>query len=549
MKKNKLSLFYALLLSAATAAPLMAMLYLADRFFGLAFLPFDFFDWLARMLPGSLLTFGIDSMVDTIIAFNLGETSSAAKTAEQLLGLVSFFIVITLIGGIVIYILSRLEEKQRIVAGMVMGAIAVIPLVLISHEVNQSSTVDPLLNSIWFMALFAVWGWVLAWVVNATLIAPETAQTEAEMGLDRRQFIIRLGSASAVLTIAGAGLGALLGSGSNDPVEIVVDTTTDTMSDTAQNLPNKSAILKPAAGTRPEYTPLDQHYRIDISARPPVIEPETWRLKINGLVENLTELSLAELQSDFESVDQFVTLSCISNRLGGDLISTTKWTGIPFSKIMTLVKPEAEAGAVLIRGADGFDEFVRLETLTSDDRIMLVYAWDDQPLKQKHGFPLRIYIPNLYGMKQPKWIESMEFVSEWGEGFWVRRGWDKDATINATSVIDTVAVDSIYKQDDQYVVPIGGIAYAGPRGIKSVELRVDQGEWQTAALRQPISDTTWVIWRFDWPFTGGNHNFEVRCTEGDGTLQSEVARGTRPSGATGIDSMESRLPDPDSIKA
>ena len=116
----------------------------------------------------------------------------------------------------------------------------------------------------------------------------------------------------------------------------------------------------------------------------------------------------------------------------------------------------------------------------------------------------------------------------------VQRQWDKVARIRATSVVDTVAVDSVIENGDQKLLPIGGIAFAGARGISKVEVRVDNSPWQEAQLRSPLSETTWVIWRYDWPFDAGNHAFEVRCVEADGTPQIEEYNPPRPSGATGI---------------
>ncbi len=143
--------------------------------------------------------------------------------------------------------------------------------------------------------------------------------------------------------------------------------------------------------------------------------------------------------------------------------------------------------------------------IASDERIMLAYAWDGEPIPFDHGFPLRIWIPDRYGMKQPKWITGMEITEEYQEGYWVERSWSEVAQVKATSVIDTIAVNNIIKRDNQRLVPVGGIAFAGDRGISKVEVRVDGGIWELAQLRTPLSETTWVIWRYDWPFQEGEH--------------------------------------------
>ena len=175
---------------------------------------------------------------------------------------------------------------------------------------------------------------------------------------------------------------------------------------------------------------------------------------------------------------------------------------------------------------------------------MLTYAWDGRPIPFDHGFPLRIWIPDRYGMKQPKWITGIEVVSESAsrDGYWVERGWDEVARIHTTSVVDTVAIDSIIEREDERLIPIGGIAFAGARGVSRVEVRVDgDGPWHEARLRSPLSDTTWVIWRYDWPFEAGRHTFEVRAVESDGTPQMTGVNPARPSGATGIHSRQASL--------
>ena len=184
---------------------------------------------------------------------------------------------------------------------------------------------------------------------------------------------------------------------------------------------------------------------------------------------------------------------------------------------------------------------IKIQSL-NHPRIMLTYSWDGVPLKREHGYPLRIYIPDLYGMKQPKWIESIEATDHWEPGYWVRRGWNKVAQMHATSVIDTVAVDmTIIGADRNKVVPIGGIAHAGARGISKVEVQMDDGPWQQAELRTPLSPLTWVIWRYNWPFHCGKHTFTVRCYEENSTPQIAAPSPAEPNGATGLHSKAMML--------
>jgi hypothetical protein len=183
----------------------------------------------------------------------------------------------------------------------------------------------------------------------------------------------------------------------------------------------------------------------------------------------------------------------------------------------------------LINSTDGFYEFVVMEDLM-DERTLLVYDMNGEPLTEEHGFPLRIYIANRYGMKQPKWIRTIELVGERVDGYWVERGWSLEARPHTVSVVDTVAIDP-----DNETALTGGIAWAGDRGISRVEVQVDDAEWAEAELiTPPLSPLNWVLWRYEWPYAGGRHVLRARAYDGDGQLQETESQGPRPNGATGV---------------
>jgi DMSO/TMAO reductase YedYZ molybdopterin-dependent catalytic subunit len=363
------------------------------------------------------------------------------------------------------------------------------------------------------------------------LATDESPATVERIG--RRDFLIRLGAASATVTIIGGGIGAALARAATRSETAAVSN--------IRALPNAGDPVAPVPGTRPEYTPIADHYKVFLRTEPTVIDGATYVLPITGLVERPLQLTLDEIRSRYQKRDQFVTLSCISGRVGTDLIGTTLWSGASFQEILADAGVKPEAKYLFITSGDGFYESLSLELINSDERIMLAYDWDGLPIPVDHGFPLRIYIPDRFGMKQPKWITAIEVVDEYVEGYWVERGWDEVARMNTTSVIDTIAVDDIVERDGRRLVPVGGIAHAGARGISRVEVSVDGGAWQPAELRRPLSETTWVIWRYEWPFQEGHHTFRVRCAEGDGAPQIEEPRGARPSGSTGIHSRDATL--------
>ena len=358
------------------------------------------------------------------------------------------------------------------------------------------------------------------------------ASTEAER-IDRRHFLIRMSGLVATFVVLGAEVADILAVEGGPAVAPVTKAPIP--------FPNADSPVKPVAGTRPEYTPVAEHYRVDIDLTPPSIDATSWRLRISGLVASPRQLTIGQLRGDYAKRDQFITLECISNPVGGPLIGTTLWSGPSFRDVLATAQPRPGANYAHMLAQDGFDEVVALSTVQSDPRVILAYDWNGQPLPTAHGFPLRVYIPDLYGMKQPKWITDIVLVPDFIPGYWVTRGWDKQAIRRTTSVIDTVATSDLQRRAGRTYVPVGGIADAGSRGISKVEIQVDGGPWEPAELRQPLSPLTWVIWRYEWPWQEGEHTFGVRAYDGAGVLQTTTANPTYPSGATGIDTMPASI--------
>jgi len=252
-------------------------------------------------------------------------------------------------------------------------------------------------------------------------------------------------------------------------------------------------------------------------------------------------LALDQIRSGYSSRDQFITLACISNPIGGPLIGTTLWSGPSFRDVLADAQPLPAARYAHLLSQDGYDEVIDLAMIQSDPRIVLAYAWNGQPLPPEHGFPLRVYVPDVYGMKQPKWITEVVLVPDFIPGYWVRRGWDSRAQRRTTSVIDTVATSDLTRRGGQTFVPVGGIADGGARGISKVEVQVDGGPWGAAQLRQPLSPLTSVIWRYEWPWREGEHVFAVRAYDGQGRLEITAQNPTFPKGATGIDTKTATI--------
>ena len=538
------------LVGALLVVPMVAVMYFADNWLDFSFAPYDVFDWVARILPGPVITFGIDLMIDSLEMLGLN-VAATAKTAEHIQAALAFGAAGVVTSIIVYSVVGSRPAGSGPGLGLLMGAVPGLPVAMISASMSQVSTA-PSIVFLWVLGLFCAWG--LITVATARRLLPQRSSATGGSSsklegnsvtvVGRRQFLIQMGAATATITVAGAGLGRVLEINERNRLEAELEEMKAYQSapPSGIELPNEDAAVKPALGTRPEYTAVRDHYQVFIRSEPTVIEGETWTLPITGLVDNPMTLTLDDLRTRYEAHSEFVTLSCISNRVGGPLIGTTYWTGASLQDILADVSPQEDARYLHITCGDGFYETVDLDLINSDKRVMLAYNWDGRPIPFDHGFPLRIWIPDRFGMKQPKWITGIEVIADYELGYWVSRGWSVEALVKATSVIDTVAVDSVIEDGDRKLIPIGGIAYAGARGISRVEVLVDnEPEWRIADLRTPLSDVSWVIWRLDWPFKEGRHNFQVRCVEADGTPQIKFAAPTRPDGATGIHRKSERL--------
>lgn len=526
---------------ALLTAALIAVSYAGWQLANLPFAPFDVFDWTTRVLPGRILAGGIGSMVAIIRTLHLGPTSVVAKMAEQTMGIAGLFITGVVAGAVFFAVLRALRGRYAYSLGLVLGLTVGVPVLLISRAVSHSAGASPTTGAAWILVTFILWGIAFGRIYRqwlaASVVPQQTPAAPAVERVSRRRFLVRLGGMTAAVTVTGAIVGVLA---QRRRAEGAGVTGIERWSAT-HRLPNADAAVEPAPGTRPEYTPLEQHYRIDINTIPPRVDEPSWWLKIEGLVDKPLALTLDDLRN-YEPMHQFVTLSCISNPIGGDLTGTTRWTGVSLQRLLPDLGLRPEATHLKIRATDGFYEIVPLDIVRSDERVMLVYAWDGVPLPTGHGFPLRVYVPDVYGMKQPKWIESIEATDHWEPGYWVVRGWDKVARMKATSVIDTVGMDmNIIHAREGTPIPIGGIAHAGARGISRVEIQVDGGDWRQATLRTPLSDLTWVIWRYDWPFAPGEHTFTVRCYDGSDTPQIVTPAPPEPTGASGLHTIRQRF--------
>src|SRR5215470_14948310 len=269
------------------------------------------------------------------------------------------------VGGTVLFVVLRAERiRSQVIPGLLLGLVFAVAMMLVSLHASQTSSVGPVAGSVWILGAFLVWGAVLGRSAQR-LIDFEQTSAAAVARIDRRRFLVRLGGTTAAITVAGAVVGELA---EDRRREAVVRAGGEPVLWSATNsLPNVNAAVEPAPGTRPELTPLERHYRIDINTIPPKVDEQQWRLQITGLVDKPVAFSLQDLQR-YEPMHQFVTLSCISNPVGGDLTGTTRWTGVSLQRLLPDLKLAPGATHLKMRSADNFFEVISLDAIKADPR-------------------------------------------------------------------------------------------------------------------------------------------------------------------------------------
>jgi DMSO/TMAO reductase YedYZ molybdopterin-dependent catalytic subunit len=514
------------LLGLGSVLPLLGALSLGARASGLPYVPFLLFEWLTRALPGRLVTAGIDAMVALISALGVGPTSAVAKAAEMGLAVAALVAGAAVLGAVLAGVSGR---RPGWLPGL--GAAAGAALWILCVAAMQRVGYPPAgraYSALWLFLLLGLWGTLLGLVVRR---AGRDEQVEGS----RRRFLEGFALGVVALFAATVGLGrrwgrrapseAVGGSGAGPGLEATSGPAASPPEDVL------ARRVAPATPTRPELTDPDRFYRVDINLAPPTVREAGWKLAVDGLVSTPQGFTLEELRA-LPATRQAITLECISNLLGGDLMSTGVVTGVPLRDLLARVGRRPAGRHVYVESADGYFETVAPADV-EDPRTLLVWALDGAPLTAEHGFPLRLYVPDRYGMKQPKWITRLEVTEQARPGYWGVRGWSNEARVKTTSVIDGLGASMRIGEAD--VMPVGGVAYSGAKGISRVEVQVDGGAWQPAQLRRPpLSPLSWVQWRFDWPYQAGSHTFRVRAYDGSGRLQPVEVRGPRPDGASGL---------------
>ena len=476
---------------ALAGLALVALMYLAALFIGLRPLPQALSGPVLALMPGPVFGFLIDTL------------QHAGKVVEELGLIVAMVVGLGVLGAAWAVAARRWRFQQSALVFAAAGWLVVVAILLPASNLGWGGLNDGATTPIVWALLFAVYGVILQ------MGSPSPMPDQADAG--RRRLL-----GAVPLAIGAVSLGVLA-------FRLVPDW--------------YKAIFNPAeaglSGPSPEITPVANFYVVskNFYGNDPVVAAAGWTLSIGGAVDKPMKLSLAQLRA-LPSTTEYVTLECISNDVGGGLISTGSFTGVSLSVLLAMASPRAEGSWAAFKARDGYAESLPMSMIQSSPEYLVAYDLDGAPLPELHGFPARILLPGHYGMKGPKWLDSIDLVDRESGGYWEAQGWDHNAIVRTMSRFDMPRDGSIVKLG---AVTVSGVAYAGVKGVSKVEYSADGGRtWSAADIKPPLSPLTWVLWSAAWtPPAEGAHTLKVRATDGSGALQASTSSMSFPTGASG----------------
>jgi DMSO/TMAO reductase YedYZ molybdopterin-dependent catalytic subunit len=471
---------------------LVALMYLANAFLGLRPLPQLLNEPLLSLMPGFVFGFLIDTL------------QHAGKVVEELGLIVAMVVGLGVLGGATSVASLRWTSQYLPFGFAALGWLVVVVALLPAGGSGFLGLNDGPATPLMWAALFAVYAVVLQF----------GAQPAPGVDAGRRRVLSTL-----PLSIAGFSVLALAYRLLPDWYQAIFS-------------PPESGLR----GISPAITPVDNFYVVSKNFADPTVQSQGWKLSVGGMVDKALSLSLADLRA-LPATSEYVTLQCISNNVGGNLMSTGSFTGVRLRDLVNMASPHPQAGWVAFRARDGYTESLSLSQVQASPEILVAYQLDGADLPMAHGYPARILIPGHYGMKGPKWLDDISLVSSEAGGYWEQQGWDHNATVKTTSRFDQPRDGDILKAG---TFEIGGVAFAGTRGISKVEYSTDGGStWTDAPFDPPLSELTWVVWRSTWsPSAEGAYRLVVRATDGTGALQTSLSTPSYPTGAAGYHTIQ-----------
>ena len=349
----------------------------------------------------------------------------------------------------------------------------------------------------------------------------------APVGVARRRFI---GAAGALAVVAGASAAIGRSLVQRDVVGEAKARIRLPRPLRRQRIPDSQPFTVPGASTY--VTSNEDFYRIDTALSAPEVDIDGWRLRFDGMVDQPFELTYEELLA-LPSVEVPVTLQCVSNEVGGDLVGNAVWQGVPLADLLERAGLAPGAEQVFSHSVDGWTCGFPTEAIDGDRVALVAYAMNGEPLPVAHGFPARLVVAGLYGyVSATKWLERIELTTwDGADGYWVPRGWSKEGPIKLASRIDVPRSGTKVAAD---AVVLGGVAWRPDVGVRAVEVSIDGGPWQEADLGAVASANTWVTWRLATDLDPGGHAARVRAIDAEGRTQTAEVAEPAPDGATGL---------------
>ncbi len=508
----------------ALTAALVGLQLIAYSALRVPFVPYALAEILRDLTPGAIKTASIEML------------AYGAKTLLILVAVGVFIVVGGVIGAAYNAIRPRLPGND-LIHGLLIGLI----MFLISAPLEMSRNWIPgdlLIAPLGLLAVSLLWGLALDQSIRGAAARPDLPPGTDSGLMSRRMFLIQTAAGGAVLGILGATVAKLMEGGP-------LFSFTTASAGVPRPTPDADGFVA-ARGTWPEVTPNDRFYQVDIGVgETPALSTDGWTVAISGLVDTPATYSLNDLLQKFKQVTPFYgTLQCISNEVGGDLTSTALWEGWRLADVLKTAGVKSGAVDVVFNCADGYSDSLPVAVALHPDTY-LVYRMNGEPLPAKHGFPLRVYIPTRYGEKNPKWITGIKVVDYDYKGYWQQQGWTDEALIKTSTTINPLDRQNRVSMINDQTAEVGGIANGGGRGISKVEYKINDGAWQAALIKRPLSPFMWVLWKAQFPAkTGERYKLTVRSVDGQGNVQIETSVPPHPTGASGYDSRDVFPTDP-----
>jgi DMSO/TMAO reductase YedYZ molybdopterin-dependent catalytic subunit len=488
----------------------------------------------AQSLVGSVGNVVIDRADGGIVRFGIDVFGTADKAAL----VIGTLVVLLLVGAL----LGRLSWRRPWVAPVGFAAVGVVGVLATAQDPLASTSLAVLAavvgtaaasGTLWWLRGVDRTGTALPVATTATTAgaaAPSPAPVEVPGTArgPRRAFLGWTAAAGAFAATAALAARSLSDRGAVDVARKAV-----ALPAPASPAPATAGVGLDAEvpGITPYIVPNDDFYRIDTALIVPQVEPEGWKLSITGMVDEPYELTFDELVA-MADTEQAVTLSCVSNPVGGDLVGNAVWQGVPLARILDRAGVQDGATQLVGRSVDGFTAGFPTEAAFDGRPALVAVGMNGEPLPVVHGFPARLVVSGLYGyVSATKWLSEIELTTwEAFDGYWIPRGWAKEGPVKVQSRIDVPRVGTTLPAGP---TPVAGVAWAPGAGIARVEVQVDDGAWQAAELGDSLSDDTWCQWRYEWDATPGEHRIRVRATDGAGVTQGEAPVPVAPDGAEG----------------